>query len=148
MKNYWFLAIVVFLFLACKKEQAAVVVPSNEVRFDLKLLARNEVPEGISLAEGRFVGVYNKTSKILSYTLSHQGLTPTAAHFHKGLATATGAIVLNIATANFASPLSAQTIALNTQQETDLLAEGWYVNVHSALYPNGEIRAQLIKTLQ
>lgn len=145
MKNSLIFVSLLFVFAACKKDEPAVVVDPNSVSFDIVLLGKNEVPETISLAEGIFKGTYNKSTKILSYTLTHKGMTATAAHFHKGAANATGAIVINIATAAFVSPLSSQTVALNTQQELDLLAGMWYVNVHSAIYTGGEIRGQLLK---
>lgn len=33
---------------------------------------------------------------------------------------------------------------LNAQQQSDLLAGLWYVNIHSAMFPGGEIRGQVV----
>jgi CHRD domain len=145
MKKNTAILLLLLAFCGCTKEQNTPVADPNLVVFDIKLLGRNEVPETISPAEGTFKGSFNKTTKIFSYTLTYTGMTATAAHFHKGAATATGPVVINIATAAFGSPLVAQTAALNLQQELDLVGGSWYVNVHSALYPNGEIRGQLVK---
>jgi CHRD domain len=129
--------------MSCSKKSEVTTNP-NEVKFEVALLGKNEVPETISMATGMFKGTYNKSTKILAYTLTYTGMTPNAAHFHKGASNTTGAVVINIATAAFATPLSAQTTTLNVQNEKDLLEGNWYVNVHSALYPNGEIRGQLV----
>jgi len=145
MRNNLTFVCLLFVFAACKKDDPAVVADPNSVSFDIKLSGKNEVPETISVAEGTFKGTYNKSTKLFSYTLTFQGMSPTAAHFHKGASNTTGAVVINIATAVFGSPLSGQTLALSTQQEQDLLAGQWYVNVHSAIYTGGEIRGQLLK---
>lgn len=143
IKNTVFL-LLLLAFWGCKKDEQPTPVNPNAIEFDIKLLGKNEVPETISLASGTFKATYSKATKILSYTLVYQGMTATLAHFHKGAATATGAVVINISTVAFASPLAGQTVALNAQQETDLLAGAWYVNVHSTIYPTGEIRGQLV----
>ena len=102
------------------------------------------MPANASAATGTFVAAYNKDTKILKYTITYAGITPTAWHIHKGAATATGAVVFNFGT-TFSTPYVNQTVALTTDQETDLLAGNYYVNIHSALFAAGEIRGQLVK---
>jgi CHRD domain len=144
MKRCIILFICGISLLGCKKETETV--PLNySVKFEAQLTAKGGLPETISKATGKFTGTYNRTTKILTYVLTYEGLTPSAAHFHKGTTKDAGAVAVNIATAIFNTPLSSQTVALTTAQETDLQAGLWYVNIHSALYPNGEIRGQLIK---
>lgn len=145
MKQNAAFLLLLLAFWGCKKDEQPVPTDPNLVQFDVQLLGKNEVPETISLASGTFKGTYNKTTKILNYTLTYKDMTASAAHFHKGAVNSTGAIVINIATVAFTSPLSSQTAVLNTQQETDLLTGAWYVNVHSAIYQAGEIRGQLVK---
>ncbi len=140
MKNLVLFAFILLAALSCKNDEVA----SNEVNFNITLKGTNEVPANASAATGTFVAVYNKDTKILKYTITYAGITPTAWHIHKGATTATGAVVFNFGT-TFSSPYVNQTVALTTDQETDLLAGNYYVNVHSALFAAGEIRGQLVK---
>jgi hypothetical protein len=45
---------------------------------------------------------------------------------------------------NLASPISG-TATLDDQKATDLQAGMWYFNVHTAKFPDGEIRGQVTK---
>jgi CHRD domain len=137
------MVVLMLVFGSCKKETTADPIPT-QYNFDIELLPKSEVPENISKASGKFVGVYDIYKKTLSYTINFQGMTPTAAHFHKGTAKENGSVVINIATATFASPYWSTTVPLNVQQEADLLAGLWYVNVHSVIYGSGEVRGQLV----
>jgi hypothetical protein len=119
------------------------VVADNWVIFSNDALGSNEVPPTGSAATGSFYGAYNKTDKKLSYVITYTGVTPTAMHFHKGAAGANGDVVVSIA-GPYSSGMSGN-VTLTSAQETDLLSGMWYLNIHSAAFPGGEIRAQLIK---
>jgi hypothetical protein len=41
------------------------------------------------------------------------------------------------------SPMIGNTV-INDTQEADLLAGLWYVNIHSSVFPGGEIRGQVV----
>jgi hypothetical protein len=73
--------------------------------------------------------------------VSSSGLTsePTAAHFRGPAAPGANADpVLDISAA-----LSKGSADLNDQQLADLQARKWYINIHTAKFPNGEIRGQV-----
>lgn len=140
MKKLFLFCFILLAVLSCKNDEVA----SKEVNFNITLKGTNEVPANASAATGTFVAVYNKDTKILKYTINYAGITPTAWHIHKGAATVTGAIVFNFGT-TFTSPYVNQIVAFTSDQETDLLAGNYYVNVHSALFAAGEIRGQLVK---
>lgn len=108
--------------------------PSGEIRGQLALAATK--------ATGSVSGTYNKGTKILTLSVNYAGITPTAWHIHKGAEGTSGPVVLEMGT-NFVSPFNFSTTALTTDQETDLLAGLYYVNIHSKIAPSGEIRGQL-----
>jgi CHRD domain len=103
---------------------------------------RGQLAVAATTATGSVSGTYNQTSKILTLTVTYTGVTPTAWHIHKGAAGTAGPVVLDLGT-SFASPFKFTTTALTTDQETDLKAGLYYVNIHSAKNPSGEIRGQL-----
>jgi hypothetical protein len=140
MKKLILILCVLLTSFSCKNDEVA----TNEVNFDITLKGINEVPANASAATGTFLAVYKRDTKILKYTITYSGITPTAWHIHKGASTATGAIVFNFGS-TFSTPYVNQTVALSSEQEKDLLAGNYYVNIHSALYAAGEIRGQLVK---
>jgi hypothetical protein len=129
----------VFLF-GCSKDDE----PDNIVRFEsIQIIGGEEVPPNSSTATGIFNGTFDKTTKILTYTLTFTGLTPTNMHFHRGAIGVSGPVVIPISSAPYTSPINSVTPALTAEQETDLLGGLWYVNIHSAAFPPGEIRGQV-----
>ncbi len=125
---------------SCKKDEVA----SSDVAFMAMLSGAEEVPAVTTTASAMFDGVYNKDTKILTYTITYSGITPTAWHIHKAAKGATGGVVFNFGT-TFTSPFKSATVALTADQEADLMAGNYYVNMHSAKSASGEIRGQLLK---
>ena len=116
----------------------------NIVEFqNIQVTGGEEVPPNNSTATGVFNGTYDKTTKILTYTLTFTGLTPTNMHVHKGEIGVSGPVVIPISSAPYTSPINSMTPALTAEQESDLLGGLWYVNIHSAAFPPGEIRGQV-----
>ncbi len=142
MKKTLFTLLISALLLAtsCKKDEEVV---SPEVKFNVTLNGSLEVPANTSTATGSFVGTYNKTTKVISYTINYNGITPTAWHIHKGAVGVNGGVIFALGT-TFNTAYSSTTAALTAEQETDLMSGNYYVNIHSASKPGGEIRGQLI----
>ncbi|MDZ7898585.1 MAG: CHRD domain-containing protein [Arcicella sp.] len=108
--------------------------PGGEIRGQLALKA--------STAQGTVTGKFNNSTKILTLQVTYTGLTPTMWHIHKGAVGVAGPVVLDLGT-TFTSPFNFSTSALTAEQEADLKAGLFYVNIHTIAVPSGEIRGQL-----
>ena len=107
------------------------------------LTGASEVPSNASTATGTATLSFNNTTKIFNLTVTYSGMTATAAHVHKGAVGVSGGPVFPITVT--ASPMYLTSTALTAEQEADLKANLYYVNIHSSTYPDGEIRGQLMK---
>ncbi len=141
MKNTFFslLTLAIFGLSSCTKTE---VTPVNVKTINVTLSGANEVPAVTTTATGMLMGSYNTTTKVLVYSLMFSGITPTAAHFHKGAAGATGGVEFNFGT-SITNNMTGTT-TLTDAQAADLTAGNWYVNVHSAAKPGGELRGQVV----
>src|SRR6266536_1358861 len=85
-------------------------------------------------------GTFTTTIKVgqgqLCYTLTVQDMTPTAAHIHRA---STGAIVVPLATPTNGSSSGCVDVDKTLLQEIVSNPSAFYVNVHSAAFPNGQI---------
>ncbi len=98
-----------------------------------------EVPPTGSLATGDCVARLNALETELTITCGHTVVGATAAHIHSAPPGAEGGIVFPFPGA--ASPISG-VWEMNATDLADLKAGDLYVNVHSAAFPDGEIRGQ------
>jgi len=111
------------------------------------LSAAQEVPPNASRGTGAANVAYDPSSKRLSWTVTYAGLSgpAAAAHFHGPAAPGANAgVVVPIGGAGMSSPVSGQA-TLTDAQAADLLAGRWYVNIHTAANPGGEIRGQVTR---
>jgi hypothetical protein len=120
--------------------------PSNKMQiFEANLSASQEVPPAVSSGSGQGEVMYNENTGMLSWKVTYSGLTgpATAAHIHGPAAVGANAGVV----VPFPGDLNAQPItgerAITPAQYADLAAGLYYVNIHSARFPGGEIRGQL-----
>ncbi len=108
--------------------------------------AKSEVPATSSSATGSADLTYDAASKKLSWTVSYSGLSgpATAAHFHgpadSGKNAGVAVAIPNAAT----SPVKGEA-TLTDAQAADLMAGKYYINIHTAANPGGEIRGQVMK---
>jgi hypothetical protein len=103
----------------------------------------HEVPPVQTDGKGRLEATLDRAAKTLTYSVTYQGLSgpATAAHFHGPADPGSNAGV--VVPLQATSPIKG-TATLTDQQMTDLLANKWYVNVHTQAHPGGEIRAQVL----
>lgn len=111
------------------------------VTFNATLNGASEVPANTSTATGTATGSYNKTTKVLTVNVTYTGITPTMGHIHVGAVGVNGPVVFPFT--NLMSPISYTSPALDATQEADLLANNYYVNLHTSAFSGGEIRGQL-----
>jgi hypothetical protein len=132
--------------LACAGA-VALATPSMAAMVNMKadLKSATEVPPNDSKGSGEVTATYDTDSKKLTWKGTYKDLTgpATAAHFHGPAEPGKNAGVAIPITPN-TSPLEG-TATLTPEQESDLIAGKWYVNVHTATNKGGEIRGQLTK---
>jgi hypothetical protein len=113
--------------------------------FSTQMTGMNQVPPVKTLAGGRVDAVLDKNTRLLRWKLSYTGLSgpATAGHFHGPAAVGANAGVALPLGATLRSPMEGRA-TLTAAQAADLLAGKWYVNIHTAAHPGGEIRGQMI----
>ena len=134
------------IFISCNKETDTVVDPPvTVVNFTSTINGASEVPTNTSTANGSATAKFDKTTKILTLTMTYGGLTATNMHIHKGPVGVSGAVLYGISSSPFTSPVNYTSPALSAGQEDSLMNNLYYLNIHSAAFPAGEIRGQLLK---
>lgn len=105
-----------------------------------------EVPPNASTGTGTADIDYDPATKKLSWKLTYSGLSgpATAAHFH-GPAEAGKNGGVAVAIPNATSSPAEGSATLTDAQAADLTSGKYYVNVHTAANPGGEIRGQVGK---
>jgi CHRD domain len=109
-----------------------------------KLSGKNEVPKGAPAGRGVVTVHLNAAKGTVCWDF--KGVTgfarPTAAHIHRGSAVAAGPIVVPFGGAYKAKGCTKAAKA--TIGKIEEHPNAYYVNVHSAKYPAGAIRGQLV----
>ena len=118
---------------------------AEKVAMKAQLTSAAEVPANASKGNGSAAITYDTTSKALSWKLTYSDLSgpATMAHFHGPAEPGKNAGVA-VPIPNTASG-SEGTATLTDAQAADLMAGKYYVNVHTAANPGGEIRGQVTK---
>ncbi len=128
------------LLLPLAMRPAVAAPTATTVQMD----AKDEVPPNDSAGKATAQLTYDKDSKLLTWSISYSGLTgpATAAHFHGPAAPGANAgVALPIGVAP--SPIVGKA-TLTDAQATDFLGGKWYMNMHTAAHPGGEIRGQVM----
>ena len=125
---------------------ACTVTPTNLVSRAMmaRLYGASEVPAKNSRASGVADVNLNRLTNVLSWTVTYSGVTGpvTAGHVHgPAMAGETAAVVVPFA-GSLASPIHG-TATITAAQAVDLMQGRWYVNLHTAANPGGEIRGQV-----
>jgi|SRR4051812_9635855 len=120
--------------------------PAFADKMKAALDGKQEVPATTSAATGTADLDYDAASKKLSWKLTYSGLSgpATAAHFHGPAETGKNAGVAVAIPNATASPVEGSA-TLTDAQAADLAAGKYYINIHTAANPGGEIRGQVMK---
>jgi hypothetical protein len=134
------LTLLLFLF-------AALTNASTFLAADL--LGVNEVPPNASPGNGVGAVLLNNAQTQITVDLNWSGLLgpATAAHIHGPAAPGSNAPVLfafSGVPAATSGVIPEQSFSLTPIQVTQLLAGQFYMNVHTGVFPGGEIRGQLL----
>ena len=132
---------VLTLMISCDDDDDPI---DPNIIFTATLDGAQEAPNPVVTTEtGNATLTFNSSTKIFTITVTHTIDAPTNGHIHKGAIGVGGGVVFPFAT--FTSPITYTSPALDAAQEADLMANLYYVNIHTAANPPGEIRGQLIK---
>jgi hypothetical protein len=120
--------------------------PACAQKFKATLDGKSEVPANTSAGTGSADLEYDAASKKLSWKVTYSGLSgpATAAHFHGPAESGKNAGVA-VAIPNAGSSPVEGSATLTDAQAADLEAGKYYVNIHTAANPGGEIRGQVTK---
>jgi hypothetical protein len=120
--------------------------PAFAEKMKATLDGKSETPPNASAATGTADIDFDAATKKLSWKLTYSGLSgpATAAHFH-GPAEAGKNAGVAVAIPNAGTSPVEGSATLTDAQAADLVAGKYYVNVHTAANPGGEIRGQVTK---
>ena len=141
MRKLLFAFLACACFASCTKQKTF-----NRTYFHTILGGSNEVPSRATGAFGDASGFFDNNTKVLTLTINYTNLrAPLSAwHIHKAAAGANGGVIFN-----FGDPKPAGFVYVSPpftpEQEADLMNGLNYVNLHTSVFPGGEIRGQLTK---
>ena len=124
----------------------ALIGPAFAEKMKATLDGKSEVPATTSAGTGTADIDYDAATKKLSWKLTYSGLSgpATMAHFH-GPAEAGKNAGVAVPITNATSSPAEGSATLTDAQAADLVAGKYYVNVHTAANPAGELRGQVVK---
>ena len=117
---------------------------SSVSTLNARLTGANEVPAISSNGSGTLSANLDKKTSVLTWTVTYSGLSgpATAGHFHGPAPMGQNAGVALPFTGSLESPIRG-TATLTPAQMDAVMNGNWYVNLHTAANPGGEIRGQV-----
>jgi hypothetical protein len=139
MKKIKFInGIILLVSLSSCSDDESTSGPSIDFSADM-LMGSNEVPTNTAWC---YRNTKFNNTKVFTITVTHDLSSITGGHIHKGTAGTNGGVVFPFTAL---VPISYTSAALTAEQEADLMANLYYVNLHSSTFTGGEIRGQLVK---
>ena len=114
---------------------------SDTMSMKNQLTGAQEVPPVATGGTGTADTTFDKSTNVLTWTVTYSGLSGpvTAGHLHGPAMPGANAGVVVPFTGDLSSPIRGKA-TLTAAQAADLTAGRWYVNLHTAKHPVGEIR--------
>jgi hypothetical protein len=130
--------------LALSAMLGAPAALAETIRFSAAMSPTREVPPVVGNGNGMTEATLDTASSKLKWKITYSDLSSpaTKAHFHGPAGVAEKAGVAVDIKGNLASPIQGEA-TLTSEQTKDLMAGKWYVNIHTAANPGGELRGQL-----
>ena len=137
MRNTLFAAMILAAALAAGQARAD--------EFNTRLTGTAEVPSVTTAGTGAAKVSLDPKTKTLEWSITYDRLSgpPTMAHFHGPAGAGANAPPVITIGPSLDSPISGSAV-LTDAQIADLKAGSWYINIHTAQNPKGEIRGQVI----
>jgi len=135
------------LMTSCSMTGSSSAPDDPNDTFGAAMSGSNEVPPVSTSATGNYKANYNRETRVLSYTVTYQGITPTMGHIHSVTATTAagnnGPVSIGFST--LTSPIVGQSTLTQDQQDA-MYAKRTYANLHTTANPNGELRGNIVQT--
>lgn len=118
-------------------------LPDPPHRLTATLNGASQRPAVTSAGSGTFEATVDKATRLMSYTITFAGITPSAGSLNRiTQPDGTGPYVVRFPLTLLRSPIQA-TYALSPPQLDSLLKGQWYVNFPTNANPGGEIRGDI-----
>ncbi len=122
----------------------AMSASADVLQYNFPIDGLQEVPPTPSPGSGWGMVTFDTDTNLISWNITFQDLLApaTAAHFH-GPANYGQNAGVQIGLGTPVSPMIGSA-TISPTQESQLLGGLWYVNIHTSMFPGGEIRGQVV----
>ncbi|HEY2538139.1 MAG TPA: CHRD domain-containing protein [Stellaceae bacterium] len=137
--------VIVGLIGAASSGGLALAAP---ISFTVPLSGDQQVPPVTTTGSGTSDLTYNPQTRVVTWSITYSGLSSpaTMAHFHGPAGPGKNANVqiwLTKKGGPVSSPITGRA-TLTPPQARQFMAGQWYVNLHTTMHPDGEIRGQVL----
>ena len=131
----------------------AVVAHADLVNFTISLTGSEETPPNSSTAAGGGIATFDTVADTISSSVFFTGLSSsaTASHIHDGAPGVAGPVIVSFVPftpAATSGSIVGGPLPFPVADVSDLLAGNTYFNIHNSVFPDGEIRGQLLPVSQ
>lgn len=131
------------LALAATVAIAAGIAQATQYSLSALATGGQEVPSNPSPGTATALFTYDDVTNTIAWDITYSGLVgnPTASHIHLGGPGVNGGVIIPFQTPSAGHYVG--TLVISDLNETRLLTQDTYFNLHTSVYPGGELRGQL-----